>query len=258
MDRQSHWNRVYETKAPDTVSWYERYPNRSLAYIQKYATVTQRVMDVGAGASPLAGALLDLGYADPVALDVSAAGLERAEARLGERATHVTWIVADITRAPDLPPVDLWHDRAVLHFLTDEADQKAYAQLAARTVTRDGHLVVATFAPDGPERCSGLLVHRYDGSSLAKLFESAFELLEEAREVHVTPTGAEQRFTWTVFRRRSSELRRPRRSSFPDALTSPSEHPTQPSAVGAGPCGTPVDSRTNGSVFPGRPTAFVG
>lgn len=248
MDRQSHWNRVYETKAPDTVSWYERYPNRSLAYIQKYATVAQRVIDVGAGASPLAGALLDLGYANPLALDVSATGLECAEARLGARAEHVTWIVADITRNPELPPVDLWHDRAVLHFLTDEADQMAYAHLAAKTVTRDGHLVVATFAPDGPERCSDLLVHRYDGSSLAKLFESAFELLEEAREVHVTPTGAEQRFTWTVFRRRSSELRRPRRSSFPDAFSSPSDHPMHPSAMAEPTLGTPAASRANSSV----------
>lgn len=141
-----------------------------------------------------------------------------------------------ITRVPTvalepLPPVDLWHDRAVHHFLTDDVDQMAYALVAARTVTRDGHLVVATFAPDGPERCSGLLVHRHDGSSLAKLFETAFELLEEAREVHVTPSGAEQRFTWTVFRRRSSELRRPRRSSFPDALSSPSDHPMHPSAM---------------------------
>lgn len=202
MDRQSHWNRVYETKTQDTVSWYQRYPNRSLDYIRKYSTATQRVIDVGAGTSSLTGVLLDLGYSNLVALDLSSAGLERAEARLGSRAEQVTWIVADITRDPELPVVQLWHDRAVLHFLTDEADQLAYAKLAAKTVTGGGHLVVATFAPDGPERCSGMLVHRYDGSSLAQLFETAFELLEEAREVHVTPTGAEQRFTWTVFRRR--------------------------------------------------------
>lgn len=248
MDRQSHWNRVYETETLDTVSWYERYPNRSLAYIQKYTTASQRVIDVGAGASPLTGALLDLGYANPVALDVSPTGLECAEARLGARAEHVTWIVADITRNPELPPVDLWHDRAVLHFLTDEADQMAYAKLAARTVAGAGHLVVATFAPDGPERCSGLLVHRYDGSSLTKLFQSAFELLEEAREIHVTPSGAEQRFTWTVFRRRSSELRRPRRSSFPDALSSPSDHPMQPGAVAERTRGAPEDSRANDAI----------
>jgi trans-aconitate methyltransferase len=224
MDRKSHWDRVYETKKPDTVSWYENNPSRSLGYIQRYSDPSHRVMDVGAGASLLADVLLDLGYANLIALDVSGAGLDRAEARLGERAKQVNWIVADITKNPELPMVDLWHDRAVLHFLTDEADQAAYARLAARTVNGSGHLVIATFAPDGPERCSGLLVHRHDGSSLAKLFESAFDLLEVARETHLTPSGGEQRFTWAVFRRKSNELRRPRRSSFPESLPPPSEH----------------------------------
>ena len=134
MDRKSHWDRVYETKKPDTVSWYEHSPSRSLGYIQRYSEASHRVMDVGAGASLLTGVLLDLGYANPIALDVSKAGLVHAQARLGDRAKLVTWIVADITKNPELPIVDLWHDRAVLHFLRDEADQGAYARLAARTV----------------------------------------------------------------------------------------------------------------------------
>lgn len=215
---------MYESKAPDTVSWYERSPDRSLAFIQRYSNPSQRVIDVGAGASLLTGALLDLGYTTPIALDISEAGLEYAEARLGEHSNRATWIVADVTKNPALPVVDVWHDRAVLHFLTDEADQMGYAQLAARTVNGSGHLIVATFAPDGPERCSGLRVQRYDGSSLAKLFNNAFDLLEVSRETHVTPSGTEQRFTWAVFRRRTSELRRPRRSSFPESLPPPSDH----------------------------------
>jgi SAM-dependent methyltransferase len=223
MDRESHWNRVYETRQPDTVSWYERSPERSLAYIRKFAGLSQKVIDVGAGASLLVDTLLDVGFERPVALDVSAAGLDHAKARLGARAKLVEWVVADITKNPSLPAVDLWHDRAVLHFLTAASDQFDYSQLAKKTVRPGGHLVIATFAPDGPETCSGLPVQRHDGASLSKLLGIDFELMEADREAHITPSGTEQGFTWAVFQRRLFELRLPRRSSFPASPLPPVE-----------------------------------
>jgi SAM-dependent methyltransferase len=202
MDREAHWNRVYETKRPDAVSWYQPSPRTSLAYIQKLTRVSQRVMDVGGGASVLVDALLDAGYERPVVLDVSASGLGHAKKRLGPRAALVEWLVADVTQAPELPLVDLWHDRAVLHFLTAPADQATYAAVATRTVRPAGHVVLGTFAPDGPEKCSGLAVQRHDGASVARLLGSDFDLLEQDSELHVTPVGTEQRFSWAVLRRR--------------------------------------------------------
>jgi hypothetical protein len=202
MDREAHWNRVYETKQPDAVSWYQRSPQRSLAYITKLTEPSQKIIDVGGGASGLVDALLDAGYERPIVLDVSAIGLEHTKKRLGSRAALVDWVIADVTKAPELPLVDLWHDRAVLHFLTEPANQAAYATLASQTVRHGGHVVVATFAPDGPEKCSGLVVHRHDGASVARLLGTDFELVEEEREVHVTPGGGQQRFSWAVLRRR--------------------------------------------------------
>ncbi len=160
----------------------------------------------------------------PIALDVSAVGLECAKARLGALAERVHWVAADVTQDPFLPAVDLWHERATLHFLTDPGNRASYARLAARTVRPSGHLVIATFAPDGPERCSGLPVQRHDGKSLGNLFDGEFEFVQEDREVHLTPTGAEQRFSWSLFRRRSGELRRPLRSSIPAPISSPADH----------------------------------
>lgn len=205
MDRVSHWNRVYETKPADTVSWYQRDPVRSAAYITKYTEPSQTVIDVGAGASHLVDALLDIGYRNLIVLDVSSAALDLAKARLGSRADLVQWVVADVTKQPKLPQADLWHDRAVLHFLTETEDQAAYRDLVTSTVVPSGHLVLATFALDGPERCSGLAVQRHNAASLGKLLGSEFELLSEEGEVHVTPSGTEQRFCWTVFRRRPTE-----------------------------------------------------
>jgi SAM-dependent methyltransferase len=201
MDTEEHWNRVYGTKKPAAVSWYQASAEASMRLIRRFCSPPARVLDVGGGASVLVDALLDAGYPRPVVLDVSAAGLEHARTRLGPRAGLVDWVVGDVTREPGLPEVDLWHDRAVLHFLVEPADQSAYARLAARTVRRGGHAVIATFAPDGPEQCSGLPVQRHDGASVALLLGPALELLEEERQIHRTPSGSEQRFCWSVLRR---------------------------------------------------------
>ena len=138
MDAEAHWNRVYGYKKPDEVSWYQPSPGDSVRFIRRLCAPPARVVDVGAGASGLVDALLDAGYPTPVALDVSSEGLQHAKRRLGPRAPLVDWIVGDVTREPVLPEVDVWHDRAVLHFLTELADQDAYARLAARTVRRGG------------------------------------------------------------------------------------------------------------------------
>lgn len=203
MDRAAHWNRVYETKSAEQVSWYQRSPERSLALIQKLLKPSQRLIDIGAGASVLVDSLLVAGYERPIVLDIATTGLDLTKKRLGSRAELVDWIVADIVQSPSLPNVDLWHDRAVLHFLTERDAQVAYADLAARTVRAGGCAVIATFAPDGPEKCSGLPVQRHDGASVSQLLGSAFELVEEQSERHVTPSGGEQKFAWSILRRRA-------------------------------------------------------
>src|ERR1039457_1314745 len=141
MDRESHWNRVYESKPADTVSWYQSNPERSASYILKYAQPSQTVIDVGAGASRLVDALLDVGYKNLIMFDISSAGFDVAKARLGSRSELVQWVVGDITKRPKLPPADLWHDRAVLHFLTETHEQYAYRDLVAGTVSPSGYLV---------------------------------------------------------------------------------------------------------------------
>ena len=202
MDRRAHWDQVYQNKKPTEVSWYQPSAERSLDFIRRLGKARARILDIGAGASQLVDALLDAGYPRPILLDISAAAFEHAKARLGSRASRAEWIVADVTQDPQLPAVDVWHDRAVLHFLTEVPAQQAYARLAARTVRSGGHAIIATFAPDGPERCSGLPVTRHDGQSVAALLGPDFELLEEEREIHRTPAAGEQRFCWSILQRK--------------------------------------------------------
>jgi len=156
-----HWETVYTSKGDAELSWTQAEPAASLALIEEVCPAG-RVIDVGGGTSLLAARLLDRGYAVTV-LDISQAAIDRARQRLGARAGEVGWVVADVTAAPDLGTFDVWHDRAVFHFLTAPADRAAYAALLARTVPAGGHAVIATFALDGPEKCSGLEVRRYDG-----------------------------------------------------------------------------------------------
>jgi SAM-dependent methyltransferase len=174
-------------------------PTLSLSLIRE-ACPRGGVIDVGGGASVLADRLLDCGYRVGV-LDVSAAALARSRSRLGPRAHDVRWIVADVTASPALGAYDVWHDRAVFHFLTRPPQRAAYRELLARTVPVGGHAVIATFAPDGPDWCSGLPVCRYDGPALAAELGPAFELLKSVPETHRTPGGRPQSFRYGVFRR---------------------------------------------------------
>jgi SAM-dependent methyltransferase len=197
---REHWEDVYATKGDAEVSWTEADPRRSLALIAGVRRPPGRVIDVGGGTSALAARLLDAGYAAAV-LDISEAALARSRQRLGARAADVRWIAADITAAPDLGQFDVWHDRAVFHFLTDPAGRAAYTSLLARTIPTGGHAVIATFAPDGPERCSGLDVRRYDERSLAAELGADLALVTAVRETHLTPWGRPQPFQYGVFRR---------------------------------------------------------
>jgi SAM-dependent methyltransferase len=196
---QEHWEAVYTSKSEAELSWTQAEPATSLALITEACTAG-RVIDVGGGTSLLAGRLLDRGYAVTV-LDISQAAIDRARLRLGDRATQVGWMVGDVTAGPDLGTFDVWHDRAVFHFLTASGDRAAYAALLARTVPAGGHAVIATFALDGPEKCSGLDVRRYDASALAAELGPRFHLLKTAAELHRTPWNAVQSFQYSLFER---------------------------------------------------------
>ena len=204
MDRREHWDGVYTTKQPTEVSWYQAEPARSLELLAEAgAGPDTAIVDVGGGDSTLVDAVLARGLGRVTVLDISGAALARARARLGARAGEVAWVEADVTRA-ELPAhaFDVWHDRAVFHFLTERDDRARYAAVAAAAVRPGGTLLMATFALDGPTRCSGLPVERYDAEGLARELGDAFALVRGFGDVHRTPGGGEQRFTVAVLRRR--------------------------------------------------------
>jgi ubiquinone/menaquinone biosynthesis C-methylase UbiE len=198
MESMSHWERVYAQRKPDAVSWYQPHATLSLDLIRRIgAGPATRVIDVGGGASTLVDDLLAAGVGDVTVLDISAAALRLAQARLGDRASRVHWIHGDITRV-ELEPAayDIWHDRAVFHFLANPADRAAYVAQVRRAVRPGGHVIVAAFGPEGPEQCSGLPVVRYEPGRLHAQFGGRFELLEHLTEAHRTPSGSVQQFVY--------------------------------------------------------------
>jgi SAM-dependent methyltransferase len=200
--RRTHWDKVYETKLETTVSWFQADPHPSIDLIRKYAPDRAScIVDVGGGASRLADALLEDGYRSITVLDLSPSALDRSKARLGSAASRVDWIVADATQWTTDHQFDLWHDRAAFHFLVDPMDRTAYATRLAATVRSGGHAIVGTFALDGPERCSGLEVIRYDSATMAAALGDAFRPVASLAHTHVTPSGATQSFQFTVLRR---------------------------------------------------------
>ena len=202
MNTKTHWEHIYETKAPTQVSWYQEHARFSLQYIRNTGIQkTDAIIDVGGGASTLVDDLVADGYQQISILDVSAVALQLARQRLGTRAVEVNWIEADITQA-DLPEqaYDLWHDRAVFHFLTQAIDRQRYIETVRHAVRVGGHIILATFAPDGPERCSGLDVVRYSPESLHHAFGDDFEVVDSTRETHHTPFGTEQKFVYCYCR----------------------------------------------------------
>ena len=201
-DLAQHWQKVYEAKAADEVSWFQREPRLSHALIARAAgSLDAMIIDVGGGASTLVDTLLADGYTNVTVLDLAAAALRQARERLGLAASRVTWSVADVLDASFLPAsVDVWHDRAVFHFLTRAEDRARYVAQVQRAVRPGGHVLVATFADDGPRRCSGLEVARYSPTQLHGEFGAGFVLETSLRENHITPSGGQQAFTYCLCR----------------------------------------------------------
>lgn len=202
MSVREHWDNVYASKGETEVSWFQENPEHSLALIRKYAADKMAgIIDVGGGAARLVDRLLDAGYSDLSVLDISMVGLDQAKDRLGQAADRVNWIVADITRWRPNRTWMVWHDRAVFHFLVDPTDQELYVKALSAATRVGATTIIATFALDGPDKCSGLPVQRYSAKTLAIRLGVRFRLLEEAKETHLTPGGVQQHFNSAVFER---------------------------------------------------------
>jgi SAM-dependent methyltransferase len=203
--RQAHWEKVYTTKGEKEVSWFQENPAPSLELIALTGLSEEAaIIDIGGGASRLVDDLLARKFRRLTVLDLSGAALAAARERLGDRGTDVQWVIADVTKWEPTETYDLWHDRAAFHFLINHADQSAYVDRLKKAVKLGGYVIIGTFAPDGPERCSGLPIVRHDAATLAKTLGSDFVLIDTRRHEHATPWGAIQRFQFSTFRRTPS------------------------------------------------------
>jgi SAM-dependent methyltransferase len=202
MDARAHWERTHRQAPPEETSWHQALPRTSLELIELSGTALEDpILDVGGGASLLVDHLLERGFRDLSVLDIAESALERARARLGDRAGAVRWIRADVTEVEFDRPFALWHDRAVFHFLVEEEVRERYLERLRGSLRPGGHAVLASFAPDGPERCSGLPIRRHDAALLLAAAGPGFSLLDERREIHITPRGKPQTFCYALLRR---------------------------------------------------------
>jgi len=201
-DLKTHWENVYTTKAPDQVSWYRPHLELSLSLIERAGGgVSASIIDVGGGESTLVDDLLARGYRNIAVLDISQAAIDTTKKRLGEAAGRVRWITGDVTTAELAQGAyDVWHDRAVFHFLAAEENPAAYVRAVARALKPGGHVIIGTFGPEGPVKCSGLDTMRYDAASLHREFGARFHLVESSLELHRTPFGTTQQFLYCLFR----------------------------------------------------------
>lgn len=202
MDKKGHWEQVYSAKAPDAVSWYIPHLETSLSLIrQAVSNQNATIIDVGGGEATLVDDLIAEGYEDISVLDISQKAIDVAKERLGKLAGKAHWYCADITQA-SLPKnyFDVWHDRAVFHFLTQEDDRQAYVEQVMRSVKHGGYVIMSTFGPEGPEKCSGLDVVRYDAETLYHQFGRSFKMMNTFTEIHKTPMGAPQQFLYCCCR----------------------------------------------------------
>jgi SAM-dependent methyltransferase len=201
--RRGHWEGVYTTKGEAEVSWFQETPGPSLELLRLIgAAPSSALIDIGGGASRLVDSLVAQGFVNITVLDVSAAALAKARARLGDEAGKVKWVAADVTQWQPPETYDVWHDRAAFHFLTDPGDQAAYVQALKQALRGGGHAIIGTFALDGPEKCSGLPVQRHNAESLGALLGPDFALIDSRRHEHVTPWDSVQKFHFGTFRRR--------------------------------------------------------
>ncbi len=196
-DRQAHWQSVYRDRPAGEVSWYQAEPTLSLSLINETdIPLDARILDVGGGASILVDRLLAHGFGNIQVLDIAARALAVSQQRLGDLADQVRWHTSDITQFQPDQQFELWHDRAVFHFLTRSAQRQAYCKVLEQSLRPGGHLIIGTFAVDGPKRCSGLDIVQYDASALLEVLGSQFVLQEQRRECHLTPAGKAQNFAW--------------------------------------------------------------
>lgn len=202
FDRKKHWEKIYQTKALDEVSWFQRVPVISLGFLKEYEiSKTARIIDIGGGDSLLVDNLIDLGYQNITVLDISETSLERAKGRLGDDAEKVNWIVADAANFNPYDKYDFWHDRAVFHFLTNEEEINNYIGTLQRSINKDGILVIGTFSEQGPTKCSGIEIKQYSETSLTQLLKNSFERIKCVTVNHITPTGAAQNFIFCIFKK---------------------------------------------------------
>jgi SAM-dependent methyltransferase len=208
MPSSQHWQQVYEEHAPDEVSWFEPIPERSLRLIDASGLPRDAsILDVGGGASALANGLLSVGYRDITVADLSAAALEQARQALGRQAADVDWVIADVREHDFGRQFDLWHDRALFHFMVERSDREAYLSAVRRTLRPGGYLIIAGFGPDGPARCSGLPVSRYSPDDLSAELGGEFNRLSDELVAHRTPSGNQQQFLYAHFRRKERLMR---------------------------------------------------
>lgn len=202
FDRKSHWEKIYSTKTLEEVSWHQPVPTTSLQFFtENNIPLDAKIIDIGGGDSFLVDNLLELGYTNLSVSDISAAAIDRAKVRLGEKASKVTWIISDVTDFKPTESYDFWHDRAVFHFLTNESEIEQYRKLVADAVVSKGTLAIGTFSENGPLKCSGIEIKRYSENELIACFENDFEVVEHFQVDHETPFDTVQNFTFAKFRR---------------------------------------------------------
>jgi len=202
FNRKDHWEHVYSGKKPTQVSWYQQHPQYSLDLVKATGVdVSARIIDIGGGASTLVDLLLDAGYQNLSVLDIAHGAIEQAKSRLGSGADKVTWLEQDITGFSPDEPYDVWHDRAVFHFLTDQIDRSSYVRIMSRALKPGAHAIIATFDLDGPVRCSGLDIVRYSPETMSAVLGDNFQLVETRTEAHVTPRAAVQNFVYCRYKR---------------------------------------------------------
>ena len=203
FNRKNHWENIFSTKKVDEVSWYQPTPITSLDFLKEFnLSKTAKIIDVGGGDSFLVDHLLNLGYTDVTVLDISTNAIDRAKKRLGEKADQVKWIVSDSSQFQPTEKYDFWHDRASLHFLTEEKDIGNYVNVVKNAINNDGYMVIGAFSEEGPLKCSGIAIKQYSGESLAILFEEDFEKIKCFTIDHQTPSDKIQNFTFCGFRKK--------------------------------------------------------
>lgn len=200
---REHWERIYTNKLDNEVSWYEEIPATSLRLIQSVnSSKSSSIIDVGGGNSNLPLELINLGFNKISVLDISSEALKRTKVKAGENANKIDWVVSNILEFKHKQQFDIWHDRAVFHFLTKQEDVEKYLDLVSGSIIKGGHLILGTFSPRGPIKCSGLEIKQYSGSELEILFQKEFTVEQSFEEIHKTPFHTEQSFTYVVFRKK--------------------------------------------------------